>query len=42
MTLNEHLKLMESLNKDYHRNVKSELLGKQCRELQKKWREVTK
>ncbi|EPI24982.1 hypothetical protein D352_00492, partial [Enterococcus faecium LA4B-2] len=42
MTLQEHQHLMQRLNQEYHKDVKPELLGKQWRERQKKWREIKK
>ncbi|EME3483474.1 hypothetical protein VD173_001729 [Enterococcus faecium] len=42
MTLQEHQRLMQELNQEHHKDVKPELLGKQWRECQKKWREVKK
>ncbi len=42
MTLQEHQRLMQELNQEYHKDVKPELLGNQWRERQKKWREIKK
>ncbi|WP_258075882.1 hypothetical protein [Enterococcus faecium] len=39
MTLQEHQRLMQELNQEYHKDVKPELLGKQWRERQKKWQQ---
>lgn len=40
MTLQEHQRLMRKLNQEYHKDIKSELLGRQWRERQKKWQEI--
>ncbi|EOH8744440.1 hypothetical protein K2D_20980 [Enterococcus hirae] len=42
MTLQEHQQLMQDLNQKYYKDMKSELLGKQWRERQKKWQEIKK
>lgn len=42
MTLQEHQRLMQELNQEYHKDVKPKLLGNQWRERQKKWREIKK
>ncbi|MGL9795670.1 hypothetical protein [Enterococcus sp. DIV1283b] len=40
MTLQEHQRLMQELNQEYHKDVRPELLGNQWRERQKKWQEI--
>ena len=42
MTLQEHQHLMQRLNQEYHKEMKTRLLGEQWRERQKKWLEVKK
>lgn len=39
MTLQEHHKLMQDLNQEYHKEMKPKLLGEQWRERQKMWQE---
>lgn len=42
MTLQEHQRLMQELNQEYHEEMKPRLLGEQWRERQKKWLEIKK